>query len=891
LTKAQTQSRIPSFIIYPQVRLHFNFITEGMPMLRLATAVLCLATVFATFTSFAQQSPTTAVPNLIRYSGTLKDAQGAAPSGTPLGVTFAIYKQQEGGAPVWMETQNVTPDASGQYSVVLGSTTATGLPSDLFSRQEQRWLSVQVQGEAEQARVLLVSVPYAFKAQEAETLGGLPASAYVKATPSDVTGSGSTETGTAVNALAGEGSAGGASNGKNAAGSAKAPCSGLTGGGTQFYIAYWSTNTGCALGSSVIYQSPLSTTLNYVGIGTNTPQARLDVNGAINTSRYYQIGLNTVLSVLSPTSLSVGFGAGNAGLNSDTFVGYEAGNKSTGQFNTYVGHNAGPINTNGFYNTFVGSAAGLSSTTGTTNAFFGERAGVFNTTGSQNVFLGQNAGLNNTVGSNDVYLANPGGNANENNTTRIGFPYSTSNCYGFYQPPCGQNAAYIAGIYNVPLSPGYQQVIIDSTGHLGSTASMGGGVTGMCGSPGGYLLTKWLTSTSVQCTNITEIPGTFNVGINGVPSAAAQLDVVGGLGNANTTDTRSSYMISYHPVLSINPYGNGNLFVGADTGSGGVLNTFVGNMAGLTAAVNTSTFVGAQAGQGSTSVFSTFVGESAGQFSTGQENDFFGVTTGRLNSGSSNSFFGTNAGAVNTANQNVFVGNSTGLTNTTGSQNTFVGVMAGEFNVGGTSDIFIGFNAGSSNVAGSSNIDIGNVGVATDNGVIRIGNAQNATYIAGIYNSTATPTPPFQEVCVDLNGTVFGTMPGTSCVLSSLRFKDQIADMGDSSSNLFQLRPVTFLYKPQYDDGSRALQYGLIAEEVATVYPDLVEYDTDGQPYTVKYQLLAPMLLNELQKQHTVVAVQQDVMKTQQEQIQSLQKQNEDSQQRLSRLESLIAKK
>ena len=73
--------------------------------------------------------------------------------------------------------------------------------------------------------------------------------------------------------------------------------------------------------------------------------------------------------------------------------------------------------------------------------------------------------------------------------------------------------------------------------------------------------------------------------------------------------------------------------------------------------------------------------------------------------------------------------------------------------------------------------------------------------------------------------------------------------MGDSSDKLLQLRPVTFFYKPKYDDGSH-LQYGLIAEEVAKVYPEMVVYDKTGQIMTVKYQLLAPMLLNEVQKQH-----------------------------------------
>ena len=130
---------------------------------------------------------------------------------------------------------------------------------------------------------------------------------------------------------------------------------------------------------------------------------------------------------------------------------------------------------------------------------------------------------------------------------------------------------------------------------------------------------------------------------------------------------------------------------------------------------------------------------------------------------------------------------------------------------------------------------------------------------------------------------------------SSRRFKDNIQDMGTASSKLFQLRPVTFNYKPQFDDGSHLLQYGLIAEEVAKVYPDMVVYDKDGQPYTVRYQVLAPMLLNELQKQNAVVAAQQESLRTQQQrtdqqqgQIQTLQRQNEEIQQRLSRLETLL---
>jgi Chaperone of endosialidase len=105
--------------------------------------------------------------------------------------------------------------------------------------------------------------------------------------------------------------------------------------------------------------------------------------------------------------------------------------------------------------------------------------------------------------------------------------------------------------------------------------------------------------------------------------------------------------------------------------------------------------------------------------------------------------------------------------------------------------------------------------------------------------------------------------------------------MGDSTSALMKLRPVTFLYKSEYDKGPRTLQYGLIAEEVAKVYPELVAYDNDGQPYTVRYQYITTMLLNEVQKQYRKAEAEAQVITAQGQKIDELE-------QRLSRLESLI---
>jgi hypothetical protein len=127
------------------------------------------------------------VPPLVKFSGVLTDASSRPMTGT-VGVTFSLYKESQGGAPLWLETQNVTPDKTGHYTVMLGSTTTQGLPANAFASGEARWLGVQAQGQAEQ-RTLLMSVPYALKALDAETIGGKPLSALQLAAPAGSSGS------------------------------------------------------------------------------------------------------------------------------------------------------------------------------------------------------------------------------------------------------------------------------------------------------------------------------------------------------------------------------------------------------------------------------------------------------------------------------------------------------------------------------------------------------------------------------------------------------------------------------------------------------------------------------------------------------------------------------
>jgi len=243
--------------------------------------------------------------------------------------------------------------------------------------------------------------------------------------------------------------------------------------------------------------------------------------------------------------------------------------------------------------------------------------------------------------------------------------------------------------------------------------------------------------------------------------------------------------------------------------------------------------------------------------------------------GGSNSAFGTNAlygntsGSGNVAvgegvlpnnisgDNNIAVGVSAMVKNLTGSDNTALGGGALNGSIEGfrntavgsgallsttaSDNIALGHYAGKLAETGGHNIFIGNEGAIADANSIKIGNESHSkTFIDGILGVTLPMSGT--TVFID-NDNQLGTMT------SSRRFKNEIEDMGSASSDLANLRPVTFRYTEEaIGDGPRPRQFGLIAEEVAEVLPDLVVYDEEGQPYSVKYHLLAPMLLNEVQR-------------------------------------------
>jgi hypothetical protein len=175
---------------------------------------------------------------------------------------------------------------------------------------------------------------------------------------------------------------------------------------------------------------------------------------------------------------------------------------------------------------------------------------------------------------------------------------------------------------------------------------------------------------------------------------------------------------------------------------------------------------------------------------------------------------------------------------------------------------------------GSQNAYFYNYGVDNDQGTIRLGDYRhNSAFIAGVRNTTVNGVP----VLIDAYGQL-------GVASSSRRFKEDISDMAGASQDVLRLRPVTFRYKTPFADGSKPLQYGLIAEEVAEVYPDLVAHSADGQIDTVKYQTLIPLLLNEVQRQHVQIVGQSDQMRQLQEQLSRQEQEMRTLQERLANL-------
>jgi Chaperone of endosialidase len=232
-------------------------------------------------------------------------------------------------------------------------------------------------------------------------------------------------------------------------------------------------------------------------------------------------------------------------------------------------------------------------------------------------------------------------------------------------------------------------------------------------------------------------------------------------------------------------------------------------------------------------------------------------TTGNFNT--ANGFAALNRN--DTGNSNTADGAAALFENTTGKNNTATGNQALNKNTTGNFNIALGSGAGSSLslTSGSNNIDIGNEGVAGEQRTIRIGSSSHTrTFVAGISGVRLTGA----AVVVNTDGQL-----GTTT--SSKRFKDEVKPMDKASEAILALKPVTFHYKKEIDP-ERTPQFGLVAEEVEKVNPDLVVRDKEGKPYSVRYDQVNAMLLNEFLKEHRKVQEFEANAVRQQKQIEAL---------------------
>lgn len=458
---------------------------------RTAATLLC---VFWTTGAFAQERPATAaVPKLVRFSGSFRPANGP-PVQSVESVTLSVYRDQTGGTALWQEVQNVAVDAEGHYSLLMGATQNEGMPLDLFASGESRWLGAQFNrpGEVEQPRVLLVSVPYALKASDAETLGGRPPSAYLLAGSGVGTGTG---TGTAV-----DHSALSSTTATTSAKSVRA-VSGAN-SGLPNYLGKFTNTTD--LIDSVIYEVN-----GNVGINTTNPLISVDAR----TGPFPQMGMAQTVDYLTffasdtfgpaiywDPGKDMRFGKGGASLyNPFGFVEYMRIQSSTGNMgigtlspgskldvagdinftgrvlfqgtpvlqvpgglsNGNIGFGTGalPVTTTGTRNTAVGDASLPADTTGSDNTAIGEGALTHTTTGSNNIAIGVASAFNvDIAGSNNIHIGSPGA-FSDGGTTRIGTPGTQSKFFaaGIRSVTTGNNDA-------IP-------VVIDSAGQLGTVSS------------------------------------------------------------------------------------------------------------------------------------------------------------------------------------------------------------------------------------------------------------------------------------------------------------------------------------------------------------------------------------------------------------------------------------
>ena len=494
-----------------------------------------------------------------------------------------------------------------------------------------------------------------------------------------------------------------------------------------------------------------------------------------------------------------------------------------------------PVGDLGNGNTSIGNGSLLNLTTGTYNAAIGYQALSANTTGNGNIALGASAGINLTTGDNNIDIGNDGV-AGESRAIRIGD--STIH-----------TATFIAGITAMTPSSPHQAVLVDpATGQLGS-ADIGSFPPGPQGPQGDSGPAGPQGPQGAQ-------------GIQGDQGSAGPVGPQGPQGAPGPTGPQGDP----GPAGSQGPQGAPG--PQGPAGAGVVItnpeNTAVGDQALANNAGQGNTASGSYSlGSNTTGNFNTATGDAALRLNTtGNDNTATGASalwrnsTGNYNTAAgvgalTNNVAGVGNTAVgyqtlynNTAGYNIAIGYQALQNNTTGAANMAVGYQALRNNTTGAYNVALGATAGDNQTTGISNIYIGSYGAEGMPG------ENYSCYIANIMNQISSGGTPVYVNSWNKLGTL----------TSSRRFKEDIKPMKNASEVLFALQPVTFRYKKEFDSHGIP-QFGLIAEDVEKVNPDLVVRDKEGNVNTVRYEQINAMLLNEFLKEHKAFIEEQDKVK------------------------------
>jgi hypothetical protein len=819
-----------------------------------ASLLVCLA---------AAQSPAPAqsavVPRLVNFTGKATDAQGKPITGIA-GITFSIYTDQYEGAPLWLETQNVTADSKGNYTVQLGATKPDGLPLDLFTSGEARWLGVTINGGQEQPRVLLLSVPYALKAADAQTLGGLPPSAFL---------------------LAGAANTAAQSNASDSVQSSPSPDSSsdvTTTGGSANTLPMFTTATN--IQNSAITQTGTGSTAK-VGINTTTPASALDVKGS-----------GTIRGTLSlpPTATATS----TTGYDSQAFT------LAASAFNT--SSNMAAKQTFQWQAEPVGNDT--TTTSGTLNLLFAEGSAKPTATG---LSVGSNGQIN--FASGQTF---PGTGDGTITSVTAGTGLSGGGTSGSVSLSLASNSCAAGNaITALPFtcSPFATLGANTFTGHqtVNGNLSATGVVTGSSYQIGSNLFA--FGSYAKENAFLGFAGNTTTTGVDNMAVGPFAL-YSNTSGNANTA--------SGQWALESNTTGSYNTASGEEalySNTTGTLNTAIGNAAltlNTTGADNTA--VGGGALFNNTASDNAAFGYEALYYNTtGSNNAAFGyqaLYSDALNNqtGISNAAFGYQAlysnttGGANTASgAGALYSNSAGIWNTAtgasalydngeGGENTANGVSALSSNTYGSYNTASGGESGYINddspVTGSYNtflgyltsMSTGSLSNATAIGACALVSANNALALGGVGCATTS----LINVGIDVSNpsNILTVLQGGGNAIadgwstySSRRWKTNIQTLPDALAKVEQLRGVSYDLK---DSGKHEI--GVIAEEVGKVVPEVVSFEANGKDARgVDYSRLTALLIEAVKQQQRQIAAQQSqirkqqrLMMTQQDQIAGL---------------------